>query len=335
MRLGFIGLKGHVNTIVAGVKQLGDVEIVAASDDDPQRLEAFLKRAPAAKDAQGYANWRHLLEHAMMDVCCMADESGVRAEQLLPLIERGVHIVAEKPLVTTLADLSRVRTAMAKSKSQMTMLLELRHQAKNVRVREAIARGAIGEVCQVTTQKSYKWGSREAWFSSRSRLGGTIPYIGIHSLDTIAWVTGLSFTHVAAFHGRIGREEIGETENHASVLARLSNGASVTARLDYLRPAAAATSKDDRLRVIGTRGVIEVNEGDETVTLIHSDSRESIAIGETENLFVEFANFLRGGPAPRITLDDCFYSTEVVLLARQAADEQRLLEIPPRKAVRG
>jgi predicted dehydrogenase len=328
MKLAFIGLKGHVGTVLAGAKQLGDVEVVAVSDDDPQKLGEFLKRDPLLKNAQGYEQWRHLIEHSLMDVCCVADENGLRAEQLLPLLERGVHIVAEKPLTTTLDDLDRVRAAFAKSNSQLTMLLELRHQPKNVRVRELIQRGAIGEVSQVATQKSYKWGDRPEWYRSRVRLGGTIPFIGIHSLDLIRWVTGLEFTHVAASHGNIGRPELGETESHASIVAQLSNGASVTARLDYLRPAAAPTHGDDRLRIIGTKGLIEVNEGDETISFITDEKHEMVPFGETENLFVEFAKFQSGGPRPRISADDCFAITEVVLRARQAADEKKLLPLP-------
>jgi predicted dehydrogenase len=335
MKLAFIGLKGHVGTVLAGAKQLGDVEVVAVVDDDPQQLEAFLNRDPLLKHAQGYKQWRHLVEHTLVDVCCVADENGLRAEQLLPLLERGVHIVSEKPLVTTLEDLERLQAAFVKSKSQLTMLLELRHQPKNVRVRELIQRGAIGEVCQVATQKSYKWGDRPAWYRSRARLGGTIPFIGIHSLDTIRWVTGLDFTHIAALHGNLGRPEFGETETHASILAQLSNCASVTARLDYLRPAAAPTHGDDRLRITGTKGLIEVNEGDEAVALVTEEKQEKIPFGDTENLFVEFVNFLRGGPPPRISADDCFYITEVALRSRDSADEKKLVKLAPLRPVRG
>jgi predicted dehydrogenase len=334
MKLGIIGLKGHLGAVLAGVRALGDVEIVAVSEDDPKLLAATLKGSLFQK-AQGYEQWRHLVEHTMPDVCCVLDENGLRLEQLLPLIERDIHLVCEKPLVTTLADLERLRAAFAKSKSQLTMLLELRHQPKNVRVRDIIQRGEIGEVCQVTTQKSYQWGERPAWFRSRARLGGTIPYIGIHSLDTIRWVTGLDFSRIAAFHGRIGHPEMGETEDHASVLAELSNGASVTSRLDYLRPAKAATHSDDRLRVIGTKGVVEVREGDDAVSLIANERSERIPFGETENIFVEFARFLEGGPAPRITADDCFYITEVVLRAREAADTKKLVELAAPRPVRG
>jgi predicted dehydrogenase len=321
--------------VLAGAKLLGDVEVVAVAEEDAALMASLVKKDALLAKAQTYEQWRHLVQHTMMDVCCVAGESGGRVEQLLALMERGVHIVSEKPLVTTLADLERVRAAFAKSKSQLTMLLELRHQPKNVRVREIIQRGDIGEVCQVTTQKSYKWGERAEWFKSRALLGGTIPYIGIHSLDTIRWVTGLDFIHLAAIQSKSGRPEMGETECHASVLGELSNGASVTARIDYLRPAKAATHSDDRLRVAGTKGVVEVNEGDETISLITGDKTERIPFGETGNLFVEFVKFLRGGAVPRITADDCFRSTEIVLRAREAADETKMIALPPMHPVRG
>ncbi|HEV7406663.1 MAG TPA: Gfo/Idh/MocA family oxidoreductase [Chthoniobacteraceae bacterium] len=334
MKLALLGLKGHVGAVLAGARALGDVEVVAVSEDDPKLLASFIKKEPLLEKAQSYEQWRHLIEHTMPDACCVAGENGLRFEQLLALLERDIHIVAEKPLVTTLADLERLRAAFVKSKSQLSMLLELRHQPKNARVREIVRRGDIGEVCQVATQKSYQWGERPDWYRSRARLGGTIPFIGIHSLDLIQWVTGLDFTHLAGFHGNIGHPEMGETEAHASVLAQLANGASVTARLDYLRPAAAATHGDDRLRVVGTKGIVEVNEGDDTVSLIAGDKTERIPFGETENLFVEFVKALRGGPAPRIAADDCFYITEVVLQARQAADDKKLIALAPRRAVR-
>lgn len=333
MKLALLGLKGHVGAVLTGARALGDVEVVAVAEDDPTLLASFVKKEPLLHAAQSYEQWRHLIEHTMPEVCCVAGESGGRVEQLLALMERDIHIVAEKPLVTTLADLERLRVAFGKSKSQLTMLLELRHQPKNVRVREIIRRGDIGEVCQVATQKSYQWGERPDWYRSRARFGGTIPFIGIHSLDLIQWVTGLDFTQLAAFHGNLGHPEMGETEDHASVLARLSNGASVTARLDYLRPTAAATHGDDRLRVVGTKGIVEVNESDDAISLIAGDKTERIPFGETENLFVEFAKSLHGGPAPRITADECFYITEVVLQARQAADDRNMVELAPRRPV--
>ena len=70
---------------------------------------------------------------------------------------------------------------------------------------------------------------------------GMIPYIGIHPVDLMRWVTGLDYTHVAALHGTQGKRDVmGETESQASVLLRLANGGSATARLDSLRPSTAS-----------------------------------------------------------------------------------------------
>src|SRR5687767_9343217 len=136
MRLGLIGLKGHQSVVLNGARQLGDVDLVAVSDDDARTLDRFLRDEPQARKAQKFADWRHLVEHAMLDVVCVCDENQVRAEQLLALAARNIHIVTEKPLTTTLDDLESLRAAVAKSTSKLTMLLTMRHEPKYAKMRE-------------------------------------------------------------------------------------------------------------------------------------------------------------------------------------------------------
>ena len=328
MRLGLIGLKGHQSVVLNGARQLGDVELVAVSDDDSRTLDRFVRDTPQAREAQKYTDWRHLIEHAMIDVCCVCDENHLRAEQLIALAARNIHIVTEKPLTTTLEDLERVHSKLADSKSQLTMLLTMRHEARYAKMRELVKSGAIGEVCQISSQKSYRLEERPEWFKSRERLGGTIPYIGIHAVDLMSWVSGLRYRRLAAIHGRIGSERIKETENHASILLELSNGGSATARLDYLRPSPAPTHGDDRLRLAGTEGVLEARGGESKLMLVTSKKQPyMIDAGSTANLFVEFVEALRALKPYRIPADDCFYATEVVLKAREAADQKKLIEL--------
>jgi predicted dehydrogenase len=333
MRLALIGLKGHQSVVLSGAAKLGDIELVAVADDNKTEVERFKKRTPLAAKAETYTDWRMLLEHTAFDVCCLCDENGVRAEQLIALAKKNAHIVTEKPLTTALDDLDKVRAALAKSKGKLTMLLTMRHEPQYGKLRELIQKGTIGEVCQITTQKSYRLGQRPDWFKERKRLGGTIPYIGIHPIDMMRWVTGLDYTHVAAFHGRIGRSEMKETENHASVLLRCSNGASATARLDYQRPETAASHGDDRIRVVGTEGVAELRWPDTAVSLITASKAAYMVASEpTANLFVEFVQAVRAGKPYRIPAEDCLTITEVVLKARDAADQQKVVELKaPRK----
>jgi predicted dehydrogenase len=328
MRLGLIGLKGHQSVVLNGARQLGDDELVAVSEDDSRALDRFVRDTPQARQAQKYSDWRHLVEHSMIDVCCVCDENHLRAEQLIALAARDVHIVTEKPLTTTLKDLQRVRGALAGSKSQLTMLLTMRHEPKYVKMRELVKSGAIGEVCQISSQKSYRLEERPDWFKSRERLGGMIPYIGIHAVDLMSWVSGLKYRRLAAIHSRIGNEWIKETENQATILLELTNGGSATARLDYLRPSPSPTHGDDRLRLAGTEGVLEARGGESKLMLVTKKKQPyTIDAGSTANLFVEFVECLRAAKPYRIPAEDCFYATEVVLKAREAADQKKLIEL--------
>lgn len=328
MRLGLIGLKGHQSVVLEGARKLGDVELVAVSDDNANDLQRFKQREPLARKAETYADWRHLLDHTMMDVACVCDTNNVRVEQLVALYERGIHIVTEKPLTTTLADLDRLRKAAAGSKARLTMLLTMRHEAQYGRMRSLIKEGVIGEVCQVSVQKSYRLNQRPEWFKSRAVLGGTIPYIGIHAVDMARWVTGLDYTHVAAFHNCMGKPQMKETESQASLLLRMSNGASATIRLDYLRPEPAPSHGDDRIRVAGSEGVVELRYGERNVMVVTSEKEPYTVPPEpVPNLFVAFVEALRKNAPTPIPAEDCFYVTEVVLTARDAADKMQMLEI--------
>jgi predicted dehydrogenase len=329
MKLGLLGLKGHQSVVLAGARELGDVEVVGIAEADAAAAERLKKREAVAKNATVFADWRRLLDHTAMDVCCVCDENGLRAEQLVALAKAGVHVVTEKPLTTTLADLGKVRDAWAKAKGRLTMLLTMRHEPKYHVARRLIKEGVVGEVCQVTSQKSYRLDTRADWFKSRERLGGIIPFIGIHPIDLMRWTTGLDYTHAAAFQGAQGhRDQLGETESHASVLLKMSNGATATARLDYLRPQPAPTHGDDRLRVAGTEGVIEMREDNPKLMLVTGKRKPyEVEAEKTTNLFTAFVRAVRAGAPTPIPMEDCFTVTEVVLRARDAAEAGKLVEL--------
>lgn len=333
-KLGFIGLKGHESVVLRGAAELnkatpGAIEIVAAADDVPEELAKFMKQ-PQLQGAQPYADWRQLLEHALLDVVCLSDANDLHTEQIIECAKRNIDIVTEKPLALSLEDLARVKLALSKSKSRLTMLLTMRHEPKYTVVRRLIQEGAIGDVAQVTAQKSYRLEKRPAWFKQAKRLGGMIPYIGIHPVDLIRWTTGLDFQSVAAVQGRVGEfPELGEGSNQASLLATLNNGASATIRLDYLRPSTTATHGDDCLRIAGSKGIIETRGDVATISLLTSDKEpQTIKPDKATNLFVEFLAALDASKPLPIPTEDCIRATEIVLLGHQAAEERAVVKIP-------
>jgi predicted dehydrogenase len=98
--------------------------------------------------------------------------------------------------------------------------------------------------------------------------------------------------------------------------------------MDYLRPAAAPSHGDDRLRVAGTKGVVEYQEST-GLTLVTGEKKPQVvgSLPPERSLFVEFLDFVYDGKPPTVTLDDIYRNTEIVIKAQQAAREGILVRL--------
>ncbi len=327
MKVSLIGLDGHPKQVLEGIPKLEDVELVAIADSNKAAVVAALK-APVAAKASAYADWREMLDREKPDVVGVCDVPGERPEVLIELAKRNIHIVTEKPLATTFEDLARVRDAVGRSLSHLSMLLTMRFEAPYMAMREAIRGGAIGKVVLASAQKSYKLETgRPAWQKVRVKCGGIITFIGCHALDLIRWTTGEEFTQVTGFSSTAGLQDWNEFEDNAVLSLKLLGGGAATVHLDFHRPMNSRSHGDDRLRVVGSEGIIEVTNSDpvqtitkQVVLVTKSRGPERLTLPNPGQLFVDFVTALRNGSQPRITAHDAFTITQICLHARHAAD---------------
>ncbi len=319
IRVGIIGLEGHYSEILDAVKILPRIRITAVSEKSADML-ASASRNALLRNAKNYPDYRRLLDGEQLDVVAVCGENGTRASIVQSCAERGLAIVAEKPLALTLGDLESARRKITASRVPLTMLLPMRFDPPYRKMRSIVQDGLIGEVVCMGAQKSYKLGERPGWMKVRKSYGGTIPYIGIHMVDLMRFVSGREFTAVAGFHSRVGFPESGEMENNTAVAFQLDNKGTASLRMDYLRPRTAPTHGDDRLRIAGTKGVLEY-AGDR-LTLV-TDSEKPVTITDMPpgpRLFLDFLDAVYRGKKHLITPEEVFRVTEIVLKARDAAD---------------
>ncbi|MBM3499257.1 MAG: Gfo/Idh/MocA family oxidoreductase [Armatimonadetes bacterium] len=320
LNVALLGLKGHQGVILEGLRALDEVRLAAVADDDPNALKPVPNWPAADADTRCYADWRELLAEETPDIVGVCDHDGVRAEQIVGSAQRGCHILSEKPLAMTLEELAQVREAVKAAQVRLSMLLTMRFDPPYRVMREVISAGRIGEVVLATVQKSYRLGNRPEWQRDRRTFSGIIPFIGIHALDLIRWTTGRELVSAMAYQSNAAHPELRDMEDNASIALRLDNGGSASARLDYCRPAAAPTHGDDRLRVAGSRGVIECLGAAHAVTLITAENPpEELPQPEPQNQFVQYVAALGDGSPFGVPEEDCFRMTEVCLRIRDAA----------------
>jgi predicted dehydrogenase len=328
LNVALIGLKGHQGVILEAIRALEEVRLAAAADDDPAALQPVPKWPAADEGTKSYADWRELLAQERVDIVGVCDHDGVRAEQIIACAQAGCHVLAEKPLAMTLEQLAQVKEAVARAGVRLSMLLTMRFDPPYRAMHDAISAGRIGEVVLATVQKSYRLGNRPEWQRDRPTFSGIIPFVGIHALDLIRWTTGREFVSAMAYQSNAAHPELRDMEDNASIVLKLDNGGSASARLDYCRPAAAPTHGDDRLRVAGSAGVIETLGAEHTVTLITADAPpEQLPLPEPQNQFVHYVAALGENAPFGVPEDDCYRMTEVSLRIRDAALAGRPTEL--------
>ena len=244
------------------------------------------------------------------------------AELARRALERGLHVYAEKPAATEFSALSALeRTARASSALYFSMLT-LRYDPWFATAWRLCREGAIGEPRLVTAQKSYKLGTRPAFYADRALYGGTIPWIGIHIIDLTLWLTGLPCERVTARHSRVGNGGNGTMEATSAVTMTLSGGVEAQLHTDFLRPESAPTHGDDRIRIAGTRGVLEVRENRVWLADPARSGAEPLPLDPVDAIFDDFL-LLAEHPERRTAFHagiDAFAATRTALEARDDAD---------------
>jgi predicted dehydrogenase len=327
VRLAILGLEGHTSEILDSVNQVPDVELAAVWDRDPKFAHDFAA-GKHGRGAREYADWRELLDHEKLDMVGICGTNGERAEIILECARRKLHIVAEKPLATASAELDRVKQAVAESGIRLTMLIPMRFEAVYRALQQIVASGEIGEVAQISAQKSYKLGERAEWMRNRSTFGGTIPYIAVHMVDLIRWTSGRELVEAVSFQGRVGFPHLREMENTTATIFRLDNQGTAALHMDYLRPDTTPTWGDDRLRLAGTRGVAEYQAAT-GVTLVTANQapRQIRELPPDGSLFLDFLASVYLGKPAGLDLRDIYRVNEIVLAARDAADQHRFMRL--------
>lgn len=335
MRLAIIGSCGHVDVVLAGLRQTPDVELVAAGRWGPDDPMGFVGKA-AAGEVKVYDDYRAMLDEVAPDVAAVFTPFSRLAEATVAAAERGCHVFSEKPLATTLEDLAALRQAVEASGVRVAACFTARGEAGFRTIRKAVLEGGIGQPIYAAAQKSYPFRQRDEFYQTRRSYGGTIPWIGIHALDYVAWCAGQDYRRVAAIASNMAHPSRPGMEDQGGILAELANGAAAVINFDYLRPWGKADRPwgDDRLRIAGTEGIIETRDCGAAVELMTPDRTEMLPLAEPRNIFADFvASLAQAGAAGEqpglsaITTEESFRMTEVALKARDAQDTGTFVDV--------
>ena len=333
-KTAFVGRRGHLGYALRGMKLLGDTAIAAGvtadGGDDAKSVQNAVETYLGYPVAL-FPDCISMLDAVRPDILVVNGAFENHAALSIAALERNIHVFCEKPLALTLDELNAVEKAYGASApgTCIISMVGMRCESAMHTAFEAVRSGAIGKVKMVSSRKSYKLGIRPEFYKNRATYGGTIPWVGSHALDLMLYFGGASgFDSIFAFHNRKDNQNNGDLEMCAVCCGRLNNGVITSCTIDYLRPESAETHGDDRVRVAGTAGVIEVADGQ--VTLLNPSGKQILPLLPPRELFYDFVQHIQGKGAAPVTAGETFALTRACLEAREFADSRLFRNSDPK-----
>ncbi len=187
----------------------------------------------------------------------------VHYEAAKEFLRRGIHVICDKPLTSTLADAKKLKKVADESGALFVLTHNYTGYPMVRQAREMIANGELGDLRVVQVEYAQDWlteaveatGAKGAvWRTdpAQSGLGGATGDIGTHAFNLASFVTGLTLDSLAAdldsfVEGR-------RLDDNAHVMLRFAGGAKGMLWCSQVAP---GNENALRLRVYGTKGGIE------------------------------------------------------------------------------
>ncbi len=321
-----IGNAGHAYYAYPGIKTYNiDFTALACGSaglEAEGTMGALANLKKRGFDPKLYEDWRMMLDAEKPDIAIITPPFYEIAECAIYALERGIHVFAEKPLAHDIPQLERLEAAYKASNARLAGMFGMRYESGFATLKKAIKDSRIGKIRMMDSRKSYKCGTRSEFYKSRKTYPGIIPWVAIHAIDWMQWLSGESYTSVHAFHSAVANGDNGDMDITSSAQFMMTGEVIACVTADMFRPSTAPTHGDDRVRLVGTEGILELTDGQ--VTLI-SDSVGGKFILENEpegDIFVDFLEQILHHKESDLTAENAFEVTRWALLARDDAERK-------------
>ena len=263
VRLGVIGPGGAGRWRVREWIKDPAADVVAAADTNPDCLDKLeadvghpVERFP------GPDGYRKMIDSCGLDGVGVFSPHTLHFPHAMYALERGVHVMIEKPMVCGVGNAIASAKLAAKKKLVYMITYQRHFEAKYVFARQLLAKGAIGEVKSFYVYMAQDWpGSRPqiGWRGDpRFSGGGQLNDSGSHYQDILLYMTALLPKSVDGNLDYFYRGERAKVEINGSFNVELTNGA--CGRLiiigDYIHGFA------DDVRLLGDKGWIMFKDAD-------------------------------------------------------------------------
>lgn len=258
--VGVIGL-GMGEVHMQACRRYPNVEVRAVCDTDAARLESV-----ASAHGVGFAttDYQELASRADVDLVIVASPDFYHAVHAVAAMERGKHVLCEKPLALTMADCETIIEAADRTGATCMVGQVCRFAPGFVRAKELVDAGAVGKLFLVESEYAHNYAGVPGagnWRRDPDRPRHPVIGGGCHAVDLVRWVAG-DVSEVAAYSNHFALTDW-PTDDCTVAALRFESGAvgrlmvSIGCKRDYTM----------RSTFYGTKGTIIADNTSDAITV--------------------------------------------------------------------
>lgn len=329
IRIGILSFAHHHGeSYIANLRNLKDVELVGVVDDDPMRGQTLA--------SQNNARYFHTYEDLLAekpDGVIICTENNRHREMVEMAASRGINILCEKPLATTLDDAHAIVEACDKAGVLLMTAFPMRFSAPLLEIKARLDNGDFGDVyCFNATNQGELPTKHRSWFVDPELAGGgAIIDHTVHLVDIMRWFTGSEVKNVYAKSNRIFHADEVQVETGALEMLTFDNHMFATIDASWSRPPYWPTWGGLTFEMVTQRGAVQVDAFRQNLNVYRHEwqGAQWMPWGSDSNqaMVQEFAAAIRENRTPRVTGMDGLRAVEVTLAAYESDRTGQAVEV--------
>lgn len=333
------------NHIAAAIKN--ELKIVAFCDIIDKNMVDLLSKFENNSTVKQYSDYKEMIEKEKIDLIAIATESGLHAEIALYCINKGIHVIIEKPIAMNMKDAQAICDAAKKNNVVVCANHQNRFNKSIQKIHSAIEAGNFGKLfhadAHVRWNRGKEYYDQAKWRGTWKNDGGCLMNQCIHNADLLRWLMGDEIEEVMAYTDNLNHDYI-QAEDVGLAIIKFKNGAyglfegTVNVYPKNLEETLYIFGSDGTVKAGGKSvNVIEewlfkdTNEDSETVKKENSEHPENVYGFGHNPLYADVIRAIKTGTKPLVDAEAGMRALELVLAIYQSAQTGNPVTLPLNK----
>jgi UDP-N-acetyl-2-amino-2-deoxyglucuronate dehydrogenase len=223
LRFGIVGC-GVIGALHAkAISSLPDAQFVSVVDVIPERAHRLAQEYSVTP----YVDTREMYANEHLDVVTICTPSGMHGAHAIEAMLAGCHVIVEKPMEITLANIEKMLHVQQETGRKMAVISQHRFDSATQQVHKLVEEQAFGKL--VLGNAIIPWWRSQQYYNSGAWRGtweldggGVLMNQSIHSIDLLQWLMG-RVKSIYAYTDTLAHRM--ETEDVAVAVLRFASGA--------------------------------------------------------------------------------------------------------------